>query len=73
MLGLVVATGLAGYILVKYGRRHLFLRRLWTARVSPEALKRRLDALRRSHAEAQRDPRHAGNAGRDRSGSGMLG
>jgi membrane protein DedA with SNARE-associated domain len=44
MLGLVVATALAGYILVKYGRRHLFLRRLWTARVSPEALKRRLDA-----------------------------
>jgi membrane protein DedA with SNARE-associated domain/rhodanese-related sulfurtransferase len=44
MLGLVVATALAGYILVKYVRRHLFLRRLWTARVSPEALKRRLDA-----------------------------
>jgi len=44
MFGLVLATGLAGYILVKYGRRHLFLRKLWTARVSPEALKRRLDA-----------------------------
>ena len=44
MLGLVIAAALAGYILVKYGRRHLFLRKLWTARVSPEALKRRLDA-----------------------------
>jgi len=44
MFGLVLATALAGYILVKYGRRHLFLRKLWTARVSPEALKRRLDA-----------------------------
>jgi membrane protein DedA with SNARE-associated domain/rhodanese-related sulfurtransferase len=44
MFGLVIATALAGYILVKYGRRHLFLRKLRTARVSPEALKRRLDA-----------------------------
>jgi membrane protein DedA with SNARE-associated domain len=44
MLGLVIVTTLAGYILVKYGRRRLFLRKLRTARVSPEALKRRLDA-----------------------------
>jgi membrane protein DedA with SNARE-associated domain/rhodanese-related sulfurtransferase len=44
MLGLVIVTALAGYILVKYGRRRLFLRKLRTARVSPEALKRRLDA-----------------------------
>ena len=44
MFGLVLATALAGYILVKYGRRHLLLRKLRTARVSPEALKRRLDA-----------------------------
>jgi membrane protein DedA with SNARE-associated domain len=44
MFGLVIATAFAGYILVKFGRRHLFLRKLWTARVSPEALKRRLDA-----------------------------
>jgi membrane protein DedA with SNARE-associated domain/rhodanese-related sulfurtransferase len=44
MFGLVVATALAGYIIVKYGRRHLFLRKLRTVRVSPEALKRRLDA-----------------------------
>ncbi len=44
MLGLVIATALAGYILVKYGRRHVFLGRLRTERVSPEALKRRLDA-----------------------------
>jgi len=44
MFGLVIATALAGYIIVKYGRRHLFLRKLRTVRVSPEALKRRLDA-----------------------------
>ena len=44
MLGLVIVTALAGYILVKYGRRHLFLRKLRTAGVSPQALKRRLDA-----------------------------
>ena len=44
MFGLVIATALAGYVLVKYGRRHLFLRKLHKARVSPEALKRRLDA-----------------------------
>ena len=44
MLGLVIVTALAGYILVKYGRRRLFLRKLRIARVSPEALKRRLDA-----------------------------
>src|SRR5207302_7967309 len=44
MLGLVIATAFAGYILVKYGRRRLFLRKLRTAPVSPEALKRRLDA-----------------------------
>jgi membrane protein DedA with SNARE-associated domain len=40
MLGLVIVTGLVGHLLVKYGRRHLFLRKLRTARVSPEALKR---------------------------------
>ena len=44
MLGLVIVTALAGYILVKYGRRRLFLKKLRTAPVSPEALKRRLDA-----------------------------
>ena len=43
MLGLVMVTALAGYILVKYGRRRLFLKKLRTAPVSPEALKRRLD------------------------------
>jgi hypothetical protein len=37
LLGLVVGTALAGYILVKYVRRHLFLRTLRTERVSPEA------------------------------------
>ena len=44
MLGLIIVTAFAGYILVKYGRRRLFLRKLRTAPVSPEALKRRLDA-----------------------------
>jgi membrane protein DedA with SNARE-associated domain/rhodanese-related sulfurtransferase len=44
MFGLIIATALAGYFIVKYGRRHLFLRKLRKARVSPEALKRRLDA-----------------------------
>jgi len=42
--GLVVAGALAGYILLKYLRRWLFLRSLRTARISPEDLKRRLDA-----------------------------
>src|SRR5216684_7646436 len=37
LLGLVIATALAGYILVKYGRRHLFLQKLRTERVSSEA------------------------------------
>jgi membrane protein DedA with SNARE-associated domain len=44
MLGFVVVASLAGYILVKYLRRHLFLRRLRMARISPEVLKQRLDA-----------------------------
>jgi len=44
MLGLVIVTAIAGYILVKYGRRRLFLRKLRMARLSPAALKRRLDA-----------------------------
>ena len=43
-LGLVVVAALAGYVLVKYARRRLFMRRLWMARITPEALKRRLDA-----------------------------
>jgi rhodanese-related sulfurtransferase len=44
MLGLVVVAALAAYVLVKFARRRLFLRRLRMARISPEALKRRLDA-----------------------------
>jgi membrane protein DedA with SNARE-associated domain len=44
MLGLVVVAALAGYVAVKYVRRRLFLRRLRTARITPETLKRRLDA-----------------------------
>jgi membrane protein DedA with SNARE-associated domain len=44
MLGLVVVAALAGYILVKYVRRQLFLRKLRMARISPEVLRRRLDA-----------------------------
>ena len=42
--GLVVAGALVGYVLLKYLRRRLFLRRLRTARISPEDLKRKLDA-----------------------------
>jgi hypothetical protein len=43
-LGLVVVAALAAYVLVKYLRRQLFLRTLRMARISPETLKRRLDA-----------------------------
>jgi membrane protein DedA with SNARE-associated domain/rhodanese-related sulfurtransferase len=43
-LGLVMVAALAGYILVKYVRRHLVLQRSRRARVSAEGLKRRLDA-----------------------------
>ena len=43
-LGLVVVTALLGYVLVKYVRRRLFLRALRIARITPEALKSRLDA-----------------------------
>ena len=43
-LGVVLAAVLGGYVLMKYVRRRLYLRRLRTARISPEALKRRLDA-----------------------------
>ena len=42
-LGVVVLVVLGGYVLLKYVRRRLFLRALWMARLSPEALKRRLD------------------------------
>ena len=44
LLGLVVVAVLAGYILVKYARRRLFLRRLRMARITPSALKQKLDA-----------------------------
>ena len=44
MLGLVVAVALGGYIVVKYVRRRLFMRNLRMARISPEVLKRQLDA-----------------------------
>jgi membrane protein DedA with SNARE-associated domain len=43
-LGLVVAAALVGYILLKYVRRRLFLRQLRIARITPEDLKRRLEA-----------------------------
>jgi membrane protein DedA with SNARE-associated domain len=43
-LGLILVAALAAYILVKYLRRRLFLRELRMARISPEALKGRLDA-----------------------------
>jgi len=42
--GLVVGVTLVGYVLLKYLRRRLFLRRLRIARISPEDLKRKLDA-----------------------------
>lgn len=42
--GLGIAAALAGYVLLKYLRRRLFLRSLRMARISPEDLKRRLDA-----------------------------
>jgi len=35
---------LGGYIVVKYVRRRLYLRRIWMARISPSELKQRLDA-----------------------------
>jgi membrane protein DedA with SNARE-associated domain/rhodanese-related sulfurtransferase len=44
MLGLVIVGALIAYILVKYARRRVFLQALRMARISPEALKRRLDA-----------------------------
>jgi hypothetical protein len=42
VLGLVIVAALAGYILVKYGRRRLFLRQIQTIRVQAAA-RRRLD------------------------------
>jgi membrane protein DedA with SNARE-associated domain len=44
LLGVVVVSVLAGWILVKYVRRWLFLRTLRMARISAETLKQRLDA-----------------------------
>jgi membrane protein DedA with SNARE-associated domain len=43
-LGGVILAALAGYILLKYVRRRLFLRQLRIARIAPEDLKQRLDA-----------------------------
>ncbi|HXJ79618.1 MAG TPA: VTT domain-containing protein [Candidatus Methylomirabilis sp.] len=43
-LGVVVALALVAYILFKYVRRRLFLRRLWIARIAPEDLKQKLEA-----------------------------
>jgi membrane protein DedA with SNARE-associated domain len=43
-LGIVLGAVLGTYILVKYLRRRLYLQRLRTASISPEALKLRLDA-----------------------------
>ena len=44
LLGVAILAAIVGYILVKYVRRRLFLRKLRVARISPEALKSRLDA-----------------------------
>src|SRR5262249_23633036 len=42
--GVVVVAALVGYVLLKYVRRRLFLRGLRIARISPEDLRRKLDA-----------------------------
>ena len=44
MLGLAVVGALAAYVLLKFVRRRLFLRKFRMARISPAALKLRLDA-----------------------------
>jgi rhodanese-related sulfurtransferase len=44
MAGFVVAATLLGYVGLKLVRRWLFLRQLRIARISPEDLKRKLDA-----------------------------
>jgi len=43
-LGVILAGGLAGYILWKYVQRRRFLRQLRIARLSAEELKQKLDA-----------------------------
>jgi membrane protein DedA with SNARE-associated domain len=43
LLGVVVVAALVGYVGLKVLRRRLFLRTLRTARISPDALKQRLD------------------------------
>jgi membrane protein DedA with SNARE-associated domain len=42
--GLVVGAALIAYVLLKYLRRWIFLRRLRIARITPEELRRKLDA-----------------------------
>jgi membrane protein DedA with SNARE-associated domain len=42
--GLAVVAALVGYVVLKYVRRQLFLRRLRIARISPYEVKRKLDA-----------------------------
>jgi hypothetical protein len=42
-LGLLVAVAVAAYVLFKYVRRSLFLRRLRIARISPENLRQKLE------------------------------
>ena len=41
---LVIGAGLVGYVVLKYLRRWIFLRRLRIARISPEDLRRKLEA-----------------------------
>jgi membrane protein DedA with SNARE-associated domain len=43
-IGVFLGTVIAGYIVIKYVRRQLLFRKLRIARMSPEELKRRLDA-----------------------------
>jgi membrane protein DedA with SNARE-associated domain len=44
ILAVAVAAGVVGYVLTKWIKRRRFLRNLWIARISPEELKRDLDA-----------------------------
>jgi membrane protein DedA with SNARE-associated domain len=43
-IAIVIGVGFGSYVLVKYVRRRIFFRKLRTARIAPEELKRKLDA-----------------------------
>ena len=44
LLAVAVAVGVIGYVLTKWIKRRRFLRKLWIARITPEDLRRDLDA-----------------------------